>query len=348
MGASRRPQTGLPGLECRAAFRGPRREQWAEALAGAFEHDSRVLMEERIVGRELTVAVLEGRTLPVVEIRPRARGSYDYHNKYTPGATEYLCPAPLAPRVEESVRDAALGAFLAVGGRDFGRVDVLLRDDQPYVLEVNTLPGMTETSLFPKAAAAAGFGYPELCQRIIDIALDRQHADAATGNRLAMFFKRKSKNRRLEHDFALDVKLRSDKIKARRWRVSLSLLAGSILALSLLLGVWRGGQWMMDRLLYSNSAFAIRDVEISTDGAFLLDQLRRWTQARPGDNLLALDMARVKRDLEMVPYIESATVERILPHTLKVRVFEREPGRPGLRRGHDGRRGSGAPNLPFG
>jgi D-alanine-D-alanine ligase len=149
-----------------------RRDDWADALAGAFRHDSRVLMEERILGREVTVAVLEGRTLPVVEIRPRL-GNYDYQNKYTPGATDYLCPAPLSPAVEAAVRGAALGAFLAVGGRDFGRVDVLLREEQHYVLEVNTLPGMTETSLFPKAAAAAGLGYPELCQRMIEMALGR-------------------------------------------------------------------------------------------------------------------------------------------------------------------------------
>ena len=140
-----------------------------------------------------------------------------------------------------------------------------------------------------------------------------------------MFFKSKPKNRRLDRDFVLDVKLRSTQIRAARWRLTLSILGIVLFGLSLLFGVWRGGQWMMDRLLYSNAAFAIRQIEIQTDGAIQMDQLRRWTQARPGENLLALDMAKVKRDLEMVPYIESASVERILPHTLKVRIFEREP-----------------------
>ena len=152
---------------------------WTAALAEAFRHDSRVLMEERIIGRELTVGILEQRPLPVVEVRPR-QGSYDYKNKYTAGATEYLCPSPLPPDVTARVQQAAFGAFEAVGGRDFGRVDVMLRDDQPFVLEVNTLPGMTETSLLPKAAAAAGISYAELCQRMIELALARSPAGLLT------------------------------------------------------------------------------------------------------------------------------------------------------------------------
>ena len=140
-----------------------------------------------------------------------------------------------------------------------------------------------------------------------------------------MFFKTKKKNRRLDHDFVLDVKLGSSQVRAARWRLTISIFAITALALSLLLGVWRGGQWMVDRLIYSNSSFAIQQIEIQTDGVLVTDQLRRWTQARPGENLLALDMGKVKRDLEMVPYIEAVNIERILPHTLKVRIFEREP-----------------------
>jgi D-alanine-D-alanine ligase len=150
-----------------------RREDWRGALSESFRHDSRVLMEERIAGRELTVGILENRALPVLEVRPR-QGGFDYRNKYTPGATEYLCPALLPPEVAARAQEAALGAFRAVGGRDFGRVDVMLRDEEPFVLEVNTLPGMTETSLFPKAAAAAGVGYAALCERMIELALQRR------------------------------------------------------------------------------------------------------------------------------------------------------------------------------
>ena len=147
---------------------------WSAALSEALRYDTQVLMEERIVGRETTVAILDGRALPVVEIRPK-KGSYDYANKYTAGATEYLCPAPFDAPVLEAIQNAALGAFEAIGGRDYARVDVMVRPTgEPVVLEVNTLPGMTETSLFPKAAAAAGINYAELCQRMVDLAMRRR------------------------------------------------------------------------------------------------------------------------------------------------------------------------------
>ena len=98
----------------------------------------------------------------------------DYKNKYTPGATEYFCPAPLDEATTQKAQDAGLGAFRAIGGRDYARVDVMLRPSgDPVVLEVNTLPGMTETSLFPKAAAVAGLDYAGLCQRMIELAMTR-------------------------------------------------------------------------------------------------------------------------------------------------------------------------------
>jgi D-alanine-D-alanine ligase len=146
---------------------------WSAALTEALRYDQQVLMEERIVGRETTVAILDGQALPVVEVRPR-KGAYDYANKYTAGATEYFCPAPFEPPVIEAIQTASVGAFNAVGGRDYARVDVMVRaNGEPVVLEVNTLPGMTETSLLPKAAAAAGINYAELCQRMVDLARKR-------------------------------------------------------------------------------------------------------------------------------------------------------------------------------
>jgi len=148
-------------------------EDFEAALVSALGHGSEVLMEERIIGRETTVGILEGVALPVVEVRPR-EGSYDYRNKYTPGATEYFCPADFPEAVTRGIQAAALGAFRAVGGRDYARVDVMVRGDgSPVVLEVNTLPGMTETSLMPKAAAAAGMDFGTLCERLV--ALARQH-----------------------------------------------------------------------------------------------------------------------------------------------------------------------------
>jgi D-alanine-D-alanine ligase len=150
-----------------------RMAEWPNALAQALKFDSEVLVEEKIIGRETTVAILDDEPLPVVEVRPKV-GSYDYNNKYTAGRTEYFCPADFDAATTKRIQDAALGAFRAVGGRDYARVDVMVRaDGRPVVLEVNTQPGMTETSLLPKAAAAAGISYEQLCQRMIELALKR-------------------------------------------------------------------------------------------------------------------------------------------------------------------------------
>ena len=147
---------------------------WLQALAVALQFDSEVLVEEKIAGHETTVGILGGEPLPIVEVRPKV-GSYDYKNKYTAGRTEYFCPAEFDSATTKRIQAAALGAFQAIGGRDYARVDVMVRDGgEPVVLEVNTLPGMTETSLLPKAAAAAGLNYAQLCQRMVDLALKRK------------------------------------------------------------------------------------------------------------------------------------------------------------------------------
>jgi D-alanine-D-alanine ligase len=149
------------------------REDWVGALEAALRHDRQALVEVLIRGRELTVGILGDEVLPVVEIRPR-QGGYDYHNKYTPGATDYFCPAELGREVTERVQAEAMAAFQALGCRDYGRVDVMLDEEGvPWVLEVNTLPGMTETSLLPKAAAAAGIGFVDLCNRMLGMVLAR-------------------------------------------------------------------------------------------------------------------------------------------------------------------------------
>jgi D-alanine-D-alanine ligase len=151
-----------------------RAEDWHGAITEALKFDSEVLVEEKIAGRETTVGILDAEPLPIVEVRPRS-GNYDYKNKYTSGATEYFCPAQFDAMTTKRIQSAALAAFQAIGGRDYARVDVMVRSDgSPVVLEVNTLPGMTETSLLPKAAAAAGLSYAQLCQRMVDLALRRK------------------------------------------------------------------------------------------------------------------------------------------------------------------------------
>jgi D-alanine-D-alanine ligase len=146
---------------------------WGAALAESLRHCSEVLVEEKISGRECTVGILGNEPLPLVEVRPKT-GIYDYRTKYSEGTTEYLCPAPFDDVTTRRVQQAGLGAFKAVGGRDYGRVDVMVTaNGDPVVLEVNTLPGMTETSLLPKAAAAAGINYTDLCERMVELALKR-------------------------------------------------------------------------------------------------------------------------------------------------------------------------------
>jgi D-alanine-D-alanine ligase len=147
---------------------------WAGALGEALRYDAQLLVEDRIAGRETTVGILEGKALPVVEVRPKS-GVYDHRSKYTIGATQYYCPADFDTETTARIQEVALGAFRAIGGRDYARVDVMVREiGEPMVLEVNTLPGMTETSLLPKAAAAAGINYAELCQRMVELALKRE------------------------------------------------------------------------------------------------------------------------------------------------------------------------------
>lgn len=151
-----------------------RAEDWSGALLESLRHDTQVIVEEKIVGRECTVGILDDRALPIVEVRPKS-GVYDYRTKYSVGATEYFCPAPFDDVTTRRVQEAGLAAFRAIGGRDYSRVDVIVRaDGSPVVLEVNTLPGMTETSLLPKAALAAGIGYAELCERMVLLAMKRK------------------------------------------------------------------------------------------------------------------------------------------------------------------------------
>ena len=140
-----------------------------------------------------------------------------------------------------------------------------------------------------------------------------------------MFFKPRPKNRRFERDQILEVKLRSSQRRQARWR-RLTLAFGIFLVVfSGLFLLWRGGEWMLRRLVYENPAFAIHQLDVQTDGAIALEQLRSWAGVKLEDNLFALDLARVQRDLELVSVIQRASVERVFPHTLRLRVMERTP-----------------------
>ena len=135
-------------------------------------YSDKVLFEKYIDGRELTVAILGDRALPVVEIRPKG-GFYDYHHKYTTGMTEYIFPAPISPDEDKRLREMGLMAFNALNCDGYARVDFRMNPaGELFCLEVNTLPGMTQTSLVPKAAKAAGIEFPELIDKISELALE--------------------------------------------------------------------------------------------------------------------------------------------------------------------------------
>lgn len=141
------------------------------ALEKASASEGPILVEQFIEGRELTVAIVGEEAYPIVEIEPKS-GFYDYASKYTKGMTKYTCPAELDKTLARHVRELAAEAAQVLGCRGVSRVDLLIDDaDEPYVLEVNTIPGMTPTSLVPMAAAAKGLSYSQLVARIIDLAL---------------------------------------------------------------------------------------------------------------------------------------------------------------------------------
>jgi len=142
------------------------RDALEKGVSEALEMDDLVLVEEFIAGDEVTVGVLEGEVLPVIQVVPKS-GFYDYASKYTAGQTEYLLPAPQSETVTEKLQRAALATCRALSCRGGARVDFMIRDNQIYCLEVNTIPGMTETSLLPKAAGHAGIGFAELAERIL-------------------------------------------------------------------------------------------------------------------------------------------------------------------------------------
>ncbi|MGL5269743.1 MAG: D-alanine--D-alanine ligase family protein [Selenomonadaceae bacterium] len=149
-----------------------RQQDIRPALESAFAYSADVLVEEFIRGRELTVAVwgtVPREAFPVIEIVPHS-GRYDYESKYTKGAADHIVPAQLAESVSAAVQELAVKTFDAVGCSGVARVDIMLgQDNTPYVLEVNSVPGMTETSLVPDAARAMGIEFPELCERILQM-----------------------------------------------------------------------------------------------------------------------------------------------------------------------------------
>lgn len=147
------------------------RAELEQALRTGLDLGGNCVVEQYIAGREIQVGILEGEALPSIEIIPKV-GFYDYENKYQPGAAEEICPAPIPPEWEQRLGEAAVTVFRALGLSVYSRADFIVTEDgTPWFLEINTLPGMTPTSLLPQEAAAVGIDYGSLCERIIEASL---------------------------------------------------------------------------------------------------------------------------------------------------------------------------------
>ena len=151
-----------------AAGRADSLAELRELVRAVAQVDEQALIEPFFAGAELSYAIVEGQTLPGVQVTAAAGGFYDYEAKYESDSTEYVCPPPLPERREMQLRQLAGRAFAMLGCRSWGRVDLLADDRGCKLLEVNTVPGMTSHSLVPKAAAAAGIGYGQLVSRILE------------------------------------------------------------------------------------------------------------------------------------------------------------------------------------
>jgi D-alanine-D-alanine ligase len=140
------------------------------ALVAAFSYDSKVLLERHVAGRELAVSLIAGEPLPVVEAVPQEDRFYDFESRYDIGATDFVCPAELPAGVGERAQELAVATYELLGLSGFGRVDLMLGEgDEPSVLEANPIPGLTDTSLLPQAAEAAGIGFDSMVERLLEL-----------------------------------------------------------------------------------------------------------------------------------------------------------------------------------
>ena len=188
--AGQRPKMSVP-LVVKAARQGStvgvvivkKENQLDAALKEAAKFDDKLLIEKFVSGRELTIGILGDQALPILEIIPKG-GFYDFNTKYpflnpqAGASAQHVCPAKVDNALTKKIQELALAAFRALGLVVYARVDVLLSDSgEPFVLEANTIPGMTEASLLPEGAAAAGISYPELCLRIIELSRARKEKE---------------------------------------------------------------------------------------------------------------------------------------------------------------------------
>lgn len=152
-------------------------EEYILAVKDAFRYENEIVVEQFVKGREFSVGILGGKALPPIEIVPKS-GFYDYAAKYQAGATDEICPADIDEQTDKKLRDSAVAAYNSLHLDSYARVDFLVDENgEPFCLEANTLPGMTPTSLLPQEAAVEGMNYADLCEKIIEISLDKYKSE---------------------------------------------------------------------------------------------------------------------------------------------------------------------------
>jgi len=152
------------------------RKELEAAIRNAFKFGAELMIEDYIKGREITAAVLgnkEPQALPLIEIRPRGAEFFDFQSKYEPGASDEICPAPISEKLSKKIQEQAVRIHKVLGCRGITRSDFIIKEGQSYFLEINTIPGMTETSLVPLSAAIAGLSFPRLLDKLITLALEK-------------------------------------------------------------------------------------------------------------------------------------------------------------------------------
>jgi D-alanine-D-alanine ligase len=148
--------------------------EWEGALKSAFGFGPQVIVEQFIRGREFTCGIFDKEPLPLVEIRPQTN-FFSFTAKYQKGATQYICPAEISENLTKKIKEVSLRAYELLGCEGFARVDLRVDEqEQPFILEINTIPGFTETSLFPKAARAAGYSFVQVCEKLLELAYDKK------------------------------------------------------------------------------------------------------------------------------------------------------------------------------
>jgi D-alanine-D-alanine ligase len=341
---------GMPALPVPAVVKPPREgssvgvtrvthvSQWAEALEKVYALGQEALVEAFVPGRELTVGIVGDQVLPVVEIRA-PDGDYDYRAKYTAGVTEYLAPAPLTADQTRRCQEVAWAVFQALGARGVGRVDIRLSpEDEPFVLELNTIPGFTETSLLPQGGPLRGHRVPELCERILNLACAGRRGlikrPLSTTEWRFMWYLDGDRQDRRGNKWGVGGRGPILKVRARVAAggtdrahriaaIAILLIALAGLGVGVALGFRQLGAW----LFASNPRYVIQPggLDLQSSGRLQPAHLRDYAGLAEGQNLFALDLGQIRKSLLSVPLIKSADVRRVLPGTLRVRVSERVP-----------------------